>query len=362
VARQIAIDLVHCAIINITTTAESTPRVLLLLEDQATGGVSTVSRTLAEVLRQRGWGVDELALNAASWAQRLAAVRRCDVLLASHNFQPAYIAWALGRLLGKPTVVWVHGPLQEVVTQAGTSASKQAWLRWLYRRLPSFVFVSQASRDSFDAFMGRSRAKHRLCRVITNAVALAEPPVAPPRTTDPLCGPIPLAYIGRLSPEKQPGLLLDMLRLLPERFRLTLLGDGPLRDTLRESGADLLASGRLQLAGAQPHGPGLYTPWRLSLLASRYEGCPMTLLESFAAGVPCVGLPMAALQEVLQDDAPYLLAREYSAQALADAVQVMCTLPPQQVQADMARVLARHRIQDFAQAWHDVLLEATRRC
>jgi glycosyltransferase involved in cell wall biosynthesis len=171
-----------------------------------------------------------------------------------------------------------------------------------------------------------------------------------------------LAFIGRLSQEKQPGLLLDMLRLLPPQFRLTLLGDGPLRDALRHSGADLLANGRLTLVGPQAHGPSLYAPWHLTLLASRYEGCPMTLLESFAAGVPCVGLPIPALQEVLGNDAPYLLARDHSAQALADAVQAVWAVPRRQVQADMARVLSRHNVNDFVRRWQTVLQQAVRPC
>jgi glycosyltransferase involved in cell wall biosynthesis len=104
----------------------------------------------------------------------------------------------------------------------------------------------------------------------------------------------------------------------------------------------------------------------MTLLASRYEGCPMTLLESLAMGVPCVGLPIPALQEVLATDAPYLLARDASAQALADAVLAVWAMPREQVQADMARVLSRYQVGNFVQSWEKVLQtvlqEAARRC
>lgn len=339
-----------------------TPRVLLLQEDLATGGVTTITNILCKALRQQDWPITVLALNLCGWHQRLTMARQCDVILASHNFRPAYVAWALGLLLRKPIVVWVHGPLQEVLAEARTSSVKQDWLRWLYRRVPNFVFVSRASRDSFDRFMHRPLAPHQLSVVIPNAVTLTglATSTLPPDhavATEPQ-----LAYIGRLSEEKQPGLLLDMLRLLPSRFQLTLVGDGPLRDLLRETGADLLVCGRLTLAGPQAHGPGLYGPWHLTLLASRYEGCPMTLLESFAAGVPCVSLPIPALQEVLGDDATYLLARDQSAQALAAAVQATLALPRHKVQADMARVLSRHQLKDFMQRWQTLLRAATRQC
>lgn len=339
-----------------------TPRVLLLQEDQATGGVTTITTTLCQALRQQGWPITTLALNLCGWPQRLTAARQCDVILSSHNFRPAYVAWALGLLLRKPVLVWVHGPLQEVLAQAQTSPLKRGWLRWLYRRLPQFVFVSRASRDSFERFMQRPLAAQQRSVVIPNAVTLTRQAANTLRPANAVVAEPQLAYIGRLSQEKQPTLLLDMLRLLPPRFRLTLVGDGPLRDALQHDGADLLACGRLTLAGPQAHGPGLYAPWHLTLLASRYEGCPMTLLESFAAGVPCVGLPIPALQEVLGDDAAYLLARDHSAQALADAVQAVWVMPRRQVQADMARVLLRHQVKDFVQRWQTVLREAARPC
>lgn len=339
-----------------------TPRVLLLQEDQATGGVTTITTTLCQALRQQGWPITTLALNLCGWPQRLTAARQCDVILSSHNFRPAYVAWALGLLLRKPVLVWVHGPLQEVLAQAQTSPLKRGWLRWLYRRLPQFVFVSRASRDSFEHFMQRPLAAQQRSVVIPNAVTVSGLAADKAWPGLALAAETQLAYIGRLSKEKQPALLLEMLRLLPPPLHLTLVGDGPLRDAILADGAELLVCGRLTMAGQQARGPGLYKPWDLTLLASRYEGCPMTLLESFAAGVPCVGLPIPALQEVLGDDAPYLLARDHSAQALADAVQAVLAMPRHQVQADMARVLARHQVQDFVQRWQTVLREAVRPC
>lgn len=339
-----------------------TLRVLLLKEDQATGGVATIAKTLCNALQCQGWFVTTLVLNQSRWPQLLTRGRHCDVILASHNFRPAYVAWALGLLLQKPVVVWVHGPLQEVLEQANASSLKRSWLRWLYRQIPYFVFVSRASRDSFERSMRKTWGRHQRSVVIPNAVTWASSAMdAPPR--DGVAGNAPqLAYIGRLSPEKQPALLLDMLRLLPPPFQLTMVGDGPLHDEIQQAGADLLACGRLTLTGSQSHGSSLYAPWNITVLASRYEGCPMTLLESFASGVPCVALPAPAVRELLAEDAPHLLARDCSAQALADAVQAVWALPRRQLQEDMARVLSRHQEKDFVQRWQAVLRDATRPC
>jgi glycosyltransferase involved in cell wall biosynthesis len=335
---------------------------LLLQEDQAAGGVATMTSTLCAALQQQGWPVRLLALDQTGWLALLAAARQSNVILASNNFRPAYAAWVLGLLLRKPVVVWVHGPLHEVLDQASASGVKRAWLHWLYRRLPQFVFVSRASCDSFKRFMGHKLKPGQRLTVVFNAVTMQPNRQDTHLKTASAEVKIQLAYIGRLSQEKHPCLLLDMLRLLPSQYQLTLVGDGPLRDVLRQQGADLLASGRLSLLGQQAHGPGLYAPWALTLLASRYEGCPMTLLESLAMGVPCVGLPIPAIKEVVGNTAPCLLANDNTAQALADAVQSVQQLPREQLQADMARVLERYRVQDFVRRWQNELQLAARAC
>ena len=81
----------------------------------------------------------------------------------------------------------------------------------------------------------------------------------------------------------------------------------------------------------------------------------MTALESLACGVPCVALPIPALRELYDRDAPYLLARGDAPVALAEAVMTVLSLPAQQVRDDMARIVARHSVEVFAEKWQEVL-------
>ena len=82
----------------------------------------------------------------------------------------------------------------------------------------------------------------------------------------------------------------------------------------------------------------------------------MTALESLACGVPCVALPIPAMRELYDLDAPYLLARGDAPVALAEAVMTVLNLPPEQVQADMARIVERHHVSHFTHGWSKVLL------
>jgi glycosyltransferase involved in cell wall biosynthesis len=167
-----------------------------------------------------------------------------------------------------------------------------------------------------------------------------------------------LGYIGRLSQEKRPHLLLETLRALPDDAHLSVVGDGVLRSDLEDVGKDLMANGRLKFLGRQVSNRNLYMPYQVTLLTSLYEGCPMTALESLACGVPCVALPIPAMRELFAHDAPYLLAHDETPQALAIAVLNLIRLPKEQVQQDMARIFSKHTLLLFANSWQIVINEA----
>ncbi len=335
----------------------------LLREDGAVGGVNTVIDALCTGLQQRGWGhPDVQALRGAGPAQWWRAARGCDVLVATNAFRTAHVARLLGAVLRKPVVTWVHGPLLEVLETAGAPRLQRARLRWLHRGTARFVFVSEHARGSMAAFLGTALPEGR-ARVIPNPLPFDAPAAAdlrpPSQSPD---GVVEMGFVGRLSPEKEPARLLDLLRSLPERFRLTVVGDGPLRATLEAAGADLVAQGRLAFAGERPRGRTLSPEWRLTVLTSRYEGSPVSALESVAAGIPFVAPALPAFTEAAPGPAACLLARDATGEAMARTVQDVLALPPARLQAALDSVRARHAPARFIDAWCAALQEAAGRC
>jgi glycosyltransferase involved in cell wall biosynthesis len=331
-------------------------RRILLLEEPGWGGVHTMTRTLADALTAQGWQVTALPWQQTHWATLVDAAKRHDVLVAAHNFGPTYCGAALKAITGKPLVSWVHGPLLDVLHEARASLLKRLWLRLLYKQVSQFVCVSRTTQDSLLDFI--TLGKQQRCTVVPNAIA-AMPEGQPIHVHAGHGGdsvaPLLLGYVGRLSAEKRPHLLLDTLRFLPDEAQLGIVGEGPLHRQVVHGGMDLLAQGRLHFLGKHPSGESLYKPWQMTLLTSRYEGCPMTALESLACGVPCVTLPIPAMRELYDRDAPYLLARGDAPVALAEAVMTLRNLPPQQVRDDMARIVARHHVDGFVGSWQEVL-------
>ncbi|WP_310626565.1 glycosyltransferase [Limnohabitans sp.] len=334
----------------------STRRILLLEDPHQWGGVYTMTRTLVQALSAQGWQVTPLSWQQTPWAQLVDAAKRHDVIVASHNFGPTYCGAALKAITGKPLVSWVHGPLLDVLHEVGTSLLKKMWLKLLYQQVSQFVCVSRTTQDSLLGFI--TLGKQQCCTVVPNGIA----PMPEGQTIHVHAGhggegtpPLLLGYVGRLSAEKRPHLLLDTLRFLPAEAQLGIVGDGPIHRKMVHDGLDLMHQGRVHFLGKHPSGASLYKPWQMTLLTSRYEGCPLTALESLACGVPCVSLPIPAMRELYDLDAPYLLARGDAPVALAEAVMTVLNLPEQQVRDDMARIVARHSVEGFVREWQEVL-------
>ena len=353
---------------------------VLLLEESDWGGVHTMTRTLHNALAQANWQVTSLPWKQTAFAQLLSAAKQHDVLVGTHNFGPTYCGAALKALTGKPLVSWVHGPVLDVLQEARASFAKKMWLRLLYKQVDQFVCVSRTTANSLQHFLGNTVAHKQaavhlqtsthththastqakqLFTVVPNG--LPELDAGQPLHVHAGHGgelglpPLLLGYVGRLSAEKQPRWVIDALRFLPDHAQLGIVGDGPLHRQLVHDSLDLLQQGRVHFLGKHPSGKSLYTPWQVTLMASRYEGCPMTALESLACGVPCVAMPIPAMRELYDLDAPYLLARGDAPVALAEAVMTVLSLPPEKVQDDMARIVKRHHISHFTQGWVNTL-------
>lgn len=339
-------------------TAPPRRRLLLLSEEQGHGGVHTALGLLRQALQAQGWTVQTCPVRKGrpAFLTLFAQARQAEVIVASNNFQPAYWAVLLGLLAQRPSVVWVHGPLAEVLQARPVSWARRQWLRWTYRLASALVFASRTSQASLQRLVP---AEALPLQAVVNNPAPAESPAsleAPPRAG------MALGFVGRLSSEKRPERLLQMLQQLPAEYSLTLVGDGPLRPALEHQAQALGLLGdeqqapRLLFAGAQDVTPATYQAWQATLLCSAYEGYPLVALESLAAGVPCIGTPLPALQEMLGPWVPAWIAHDETPQALADAVQRVLQTDAEARQGQALAVARLHPQAAFGAQWHALLL------
>ncbi len=146
-------------------------------------------------------------------------------------------------------------------------------------------------------------------------------------------GELRLLSVGRLAQEKNPLLLVDVLarlRARDPRWRLTVAGDGPLRQLLERVAADRGLDAALDLAGNVPNGRDLWQLYGRShafLHVSLTEGLPQVLIEAMSAGLPIVATDVGGVSAALGAGACGLLVPPRDAGAAAAALERLAQQP-----------------------------------
>lgn len=113
-----------------------------------------------------------------------------------------------------------------------------------------------------------------------------------------------LLSVGRLDPEKNPLLMVDILRdalRSDGRWCLEVCGDGSLAEALRARADELGVGDRVVMHGHIGFGDPLWELYRSShalLHVSMTEGMPQVLLEAFAARLPVVATAVGGVPEM----------------------------------------------------------------
>jgi len=132
-----------------------------------------------------------------------------------------------------------------------------------------------------------------------------------------------LLSVGRLDPEKNPLLMLlvlrDALRLDP-RWRLEICGEGSMMDEMVRRAQELGLAAHVVHHGHVPFGPDLWELYRGShalLHVSLTEGVPQVLLEAFAARLPVVATAVGGVAAVVRGNGLLVAPRDASGAAAA---------------------------------------------
>jgi glycosyltransferase involved in cell wall biosynthesis len=172
-----------------------------------------------------------------------------------------------------------------------------------------------------------ARRYRRAAALHETAISLVDDADVAPGTRPPGAagGPVRLLSVGRLDAEKNPLLLADVLAALGRDggdWRLSVVGEGPLRAELAARLERLGVADHAELLGYVPVGPQLARLYResdLLLHVSRTEGVPQVLFEAFSAALPVVATAVGGVAAAANGAA--LLVPPEDADAAAGAVR-----------------------------------------
>lgn len=263
------------------------------------------------------------------------------------------------KKIGRPMLV--HFSCERMDDNIGSFISRGRFGKWVSRTvignytLPSFDFhianSSYTAEEFFDAADQTARPRKRpmldACRRFLREpdVPVEERVFVCPRGVDPerfspsrrsdeikdqmrsLAGastdPILLLYAGRISPEKNVGLLVDLMKILAngERdFRLLVAGDGPKKQWLREQ-AEKISPGKVVMLGHvdKDRLADLYANADVFVHPNPKEPFGIAPLEAMASGVPTVAPNAGGILSYATNDNAWLV--EPTGEAFAAAVR-----------------------------------------
>jgi glycosyltransferase involved in cell wall biosynthesis len=132
-----------------------------------------------------------------------------------------------------------------------------------------------------------------------------------------------LGTVGRLSEIKRQDRLLRAFAELRQTFpdaHLVLVGDGPLRDDLRQLAGQLKLETCVHFTGSQLQPERYLHLMDVFALTSRSEGMPVSVLEAWAAGRPVVASRVGGLPEMVRAGETGLLYEQDDQAALVAAL------------------------------------------
>jgi glycosyltransferase involved in cell wall biosynthesis len=295
-------------------------KLLFFIHSLSNGGAERVTVNLANHWADKGWDITVVTLAPQSndFYVLHSAVKRIALELAGDSgnvlaglWQNLRRVFALRRALRpiKPDIAlgmtttanvlvalatWglprVHaiGSERTHPPQFPLGALWEGLRRYTYSRLAAVTALTSESADWLLTYTGARRVS-----VIPNAALWPLPIQAPRLTPEVFCQSerfIVLA-VGRLSEEKQFGLLVEVFRSLAmrhPRWDLVILGEGPQRSVLQNLVRAAGLEKRIFLPGRAGNVGEWYERADLYVMTSRFEGFPNTLAEAMAHGLAAV--------------------------------------------------------------------------
>lgn len=263
---------------------------------------------------------------------RLAAlIRRNRPGFLISAFDDVNVMVALAQRLsapGTPMLLSNHNALSIAHHSAkGTEQIRNRLLRkllpWAFKRASAVVAVSNGVADELTEFFGFPRER---ISVIYNPVIERNPGGHEATLSDqsrPQHTPR-ILFVGRFVEQKDiPTLLAAFAALLSEReARLTMVGDGPLREAIEAKARRLGIDHSISFTGEIANPLPLMERADLLALSSRFEGLPGVLVEALSVGTQVVSADCPhGPNEILEDGLWGQLVPVGDPAALAEAMR-----------------------------------------
>jgi colanic acid/amylovoran biosynthesis glycosyltransferase len=237
-----------------------------------------------------------------------------DIILAEYG-QSGVLVAPIAQELGFPLVVSFHG---EDATRAARDPNRRIAYKNMFARAAAVTGPSNYIRErliDLGCPPDRAHVQHNGVRLDRMTFRPAYDRYAG--------GTIEFLFVGRLTPKKDPISLLRSFayartKVAGTNLRLTIAGDGPLRDDVEREVRTLGLSEHTRIMGKMPHNEiielfgdsHIYVQHSVTAPSGDEEGLPVSITEALAIGLPVISTRHSGIPEVVRDGETGLLVDE----------------------------------------------------
>lgn len=258
-------------------------------------------------------------------------------LVHAHTSKAGLLARLAARHTGTPAIFTAH-----TWSFADGVSHKRRWFAIPLERLAArlggkIISVSQANKDMAMRWnVGSAESVVR----IWNGV-----PDVPLRASPGAGNPLRMIMTARFAFQKDHMLLIEALRRVDGDWRLLLVGEGPLQGAVESEIRRAGMCDRIECLGDRSDVPELLASSDLFVLATRWEGLPLSILEAMRAGLPVVASDVGGVAEAVTDGVTGYLTRPGDAEHLSQRIGEM--LSSRELLRDMGAAARARYESDF---------------
>lgn len=159
-------------------------------------------------------------------------------------------------------------------------------------------------------------------------------------------GKLRVGFVGRFSNEKQPEFFCRLS--FDTSYEYIAFGDGPLLDEMKSKYPNVLYMGNCMDTDA------IYKDIDILVMTSKFENCPMVVLESKARGIPCVVPNVGGISEIVEQGKDGILFDGYSSETILSAINEIKNNYIQYSDACLGNAKKWHRTSLFSK-WNSII-------
>lgn len=191
--------------------------------------------------------------------------------------------------------------------------------KWMYSKYKHIISISQKATDCLRDYIGDNYS----VSTINNGIDLSKysSAISIPNIEEDII----VTMVAAFRQQKDQETLIKAISLLPDNYKLWLIGDGCMRQNVENSIKSHQVSDKVTIWGNRDDTPLLMSKSDIIVLSSHWEGLSLASIEGMASGRPFIASDVDGLREIVGNAGILFPNKDHK--TLAAEIYKLCNSP-----------------------------------